>query len=127
MVVQIDMIGIVVKDMKKALAFYRMLDLPIPDGKENEDHVEVHSNGYRIAWDTEELIRGMYPDWIVPVGQRISLAFKCDSPQAVNELHQKLIDAGYKSHMAPMDAFWGQRYAVVDDPDGNHIDLFAQL
>lgn len=24
-------------------------------------------------------------------------------------------------------AFWGQRYAVVRDPDGNDVDLFAPL
>jgi uncharacterized glyoxalase superfamily protein PhnB len=27
----------------------------------------------------------------------------------------------------PWDAFWGQRYAVVADPDGNHVDLYAPL
>jgi uncharacterized glyoxalase superfamily protein PhnB len=27
----------------------------------------------------------------------------------------------------PWDAFWGQRYAAVGDPDGNLIDLFAPL
>jgi uncharacterized glyoxalase superfamily protein PhnB len=26
-----------------------------------------------------------------------------------------------------MDAFWGQRYATVLDPDGNSVDLFASL
>jgi hypothetical protein len=28
---------------------------------------------------------------------------------------------------APWDAPWGQRYAVVKDPDDNGIDLFAPL
>ncbi|MFL6036949.1 MAG: glyoxalase, partial [Gaiellaceae bacterium] len=27
----------------------------------------------------------------------------------------------------PFDAFWGQRYATVVDPDGNAVDLFAPL
>jgi catechol 2,3-dioxygenase-like lactoylglutathione lyase family enzyme len=27
----------------------------------------------------------------------------------------------------PYDAFWGQRYANVADPDGNAVDLFAPL
>jgi len=34
-------------------------------------------------------------------------------------------EAGYRGQQAPWDAFWGQRYAVVIDPDGNWIDLFA--
>lgn len=36
------------------------------------------------------------------------------------------IDHGL-GHKAPWDAFWGQRYAVVVDPDGNLVDLFADL
>lgn len=27
----------------------------------------------------------------------------------------------------PWDAFWGQRYCSVMDPDGNQIDIFANL
>jgi len=37
------------------------------------------------------------------------------------------IAAGGKMHMEPMDAFWGQRYAQVQDPDGTVIDLYAAL
>jgi len=32
--------------------------------------------------------------------------------------HSKLVGAGRQSHVAPFDAFWGQRYATVLDPDG---------
>jgi len=128
MAVQPDMIGIVVRDMAAALKFYRMLGLAIPEGVEGEALVEVTTpNGYRIAWDTEELIRGIYPDWPQPVGQRIGLAFKCDSPADVDSLYQRIVAAGYRGHTPPWDAFWGQRYAVVADPDGTLIDLFAGL
>jgi len=34
---------------------------------------------------------------------------------------------GHRAHKAPWDAFWGQRYAQVLDPDGNSVDLFAPL
>ena len=30
-------------------------------------------------------------------------------------------------HKAPWDAPWGQRYALVRDPDGNAVDLFCPL
>jgi catechol 2,3-dioxygenase-like lactoylglutathione lyase family enzyme len=30
-------------------------------------------------------------------------------------------------HLEPWDAFWGMRYAVVRDPDGTPVDLFARL
>lgn len=123
-----DMIGLVVADMAKSLRFYRLLELAIPEGMDAEPFVEVTSaNGYRISWNSLEMVKGIDPDYVSPIGYGIELAFKCDSPSAVDETYNRLISAGYAGHKAPWDAFWGQRYAVIDDPDGNHISLFAQL
>ncbi len=56
--IQPDMIGITVRDMIASLRFYRLLGLDIPEGQDGEDHVEVTTpNGYRIAWDTETLVK----------------------------------------------------------------------
>ena len=129
MAVRPDMVGLVVHDMATALRFYRLLDLEIPEGVEGEPFVEVTTpNGYRISWNTLEMMKGIDPDIVEnPVGQRISLAFKCDSPAEVDALHERIVAAGFASHKAPWDAFWGQRYAIVVDPDGNTVDLFAAL
>ncbi len=129
MAVRPDMVGMVVRDMAASLRFYRLLELAIPEVVEGEDHVEVITpNGYRLAWDSLEMMKGLYPDFVEnPAGQRISLAFKCDSPAEVDALHERIVAAGYTSRKAPWDAFWGQRYAVVVDPDGNAVDLFAAL
>lgn len=125
---QLDLIGIVTGDMSASLDFYRLLGLDIAKGAENEPHVEfVTPGGLRLAWDTLALIQSIYPDWAEPVGQSMSLAFKCDSPAEVDALYARVVSAGYSGHKAPWDAFWGQRYAVVVDPDGNHVDLFASL
>ena len=123
---QPDLVGMVVRDMAAALKFYRLLGMDIPAGAESEDHVDVvTSGGFRIAWDTEQLIKGIYPDWVQPVGHRMSLAFKCADAAEVNALYEKVIQADYKGLKEPWDAFWGQRYAVVIDPDDNQVDLFA--
>lgn len=123
-----DMVGMVVRDMAAALRFYRLLGLEFAEGAETEQHVEVHANGYRLAWDSLELIRQLDANWVVPSqGQRMSLAFKCESAAEVDALYQQIVDAGYDGHKEPWDAFWGQRYAVVVDADGNHVDLFAYL
>jgi len=123
-----DLIGIVVQDMEIALAFYRLLGLDIPAEADTQAHVEVTlENGFRMAWDTVELMESIHPAWSEPAGHRMVLAFKCASPAEVNELYDKVIKAGYHTHKAPWDAFWGQRYAVVIDPDGNLVDLFAGL
>jgi uncharacterized glyoxalase superfamily protein PhnB len=124
---QPDMIGIAVRDMPSALRFYRLLGLDIPAGAETEDHVEVVAAGYRIAWDTVTLIKSFSPDWVEPVGQALTLAFKCADAGEVDGLYAAVVAAGFVGHKAPWDAFWGQRYAQVKDPDGNVVDLFAAL
>jgi catechol 2,3-dioxygenase-like lactoylglutathione lyase family enzyme len=126
---RLDLIGIVVDDMARALAFYRKLGLEIPTEADSEPHVEVTlDGGMRLGWDTVETIRSFDPEWTPPRGgHRIGLAFLCDSPAEVDELYNALTADGYRSHKAPWDAFWGQRYAIVLDPDGNAVDLFAAL
>ena len=123
-----DLIGIVVQDMADALGFYRLLGLEIPPEADKEPHVEVTTTGgFRIAWDTLELMKSIHTEWIEPTGNRMVLAFKCDSPGEVDALYDRVTGAGHLGYKAPWDAFWGQRYAVVVDPDGNLIDLFAGL
>ena len=127
MTAHLDLIGIVVADMRRSLAFYRRLGFDLPPGADDEPHVEATlAGGLRIAWDTVETIRSFDPDWTAPVGgHRISLAFLCDDPADVDATYAALVAAGYHGHRQPWDAFWGQRYATVMDPDGNGVDLFA--
>ncbi|MDF2678860.1 MAG: putative mitomycin-binding protein [Brevibacillus sp.] len=123
--IKLDMVGIVVRDMKKSLDFYRLLGLEIPESANTEMHVEVAQDGLRLAFDTVEVAKGVYGSWDEPTGHRIELAFLCDSADALNALYEKLVQHGYEGHREPWDAFWGQRYAIVTDPDGNLISLFV--
>lgn len=127
--IQLDLLGLVVKDMAASLAFYRLLGLSIPAELDGEQHAEITlPNGLRLAWDALSMMQQIYPDWNPsPSGTRMAIAFKCASPAEVDATYQRLVDAGYHGHTAPWDAFWGQRYAVIYDPDGNHLDLFAPL
>lgn len=125
----LDAIGVVVADMGRTLAFYRLLGLAFPPGSETEGHVEVTlDSGVRLMFDTEAMLRSFDASFVPPSGAgRIALAFLCDSPGEVDSIHAAVVDAGFASHLAPFDAFWGQRYATVLDPDGVHVDLFAPL
>jgi catechol 2,3-dioxygenase-like lactoylglutathione lyase family enzyme len=126
---KLDMVGLVVADMARSLAFYRHLGLELPPDADREPHVELTlPGGLRLAWDTLETIRSFDPDWTPPsAGYRIGLAFLLDTPAAVDQAYAELVALGYAGHKAPWDAPWGQRYAMVNDPDGNGIDLFAPL
>jgi uncharacterized glyoxalase superfamily protein PhnB len=84
--------------------------------------------GLRVAWDTVDTIRSFDPSYQPPSGgHRMGIAFVCDDPAEVDRVYAQLIAEGVDGHLAPFDAFWGQRYATVHDPDGNPVDLFAPL
>ncbi len=127
---QLGAVGIVVSDMAVALAFYRRLGLPVPADADGEPHVEVAlGGGMRLLFDTEATIRSFHPEWRPPAadGGRVGLAFALPDPAAVDAAYAELTEAGGRGEMAPFDAFWGQRYAVVLDPDGTGVDLYAPL
>ena len=123
---QLDAIGIVSADLKATVRFYRLVGLQIPDS--TEDHIEaVTPRGIRVMFDTLELIKQIHPDWVKPAGRAIGLAFRCTNAKEVDEVYARVTAAGFRGKAPPYDAFWGQRYATVLDPDGNGIDLFADL
>jgi catechol 2,3-dioxygenase-like lactoylglutathione lyase family enzyme len=129
---QFEAIGVVAADLERSAAFYRELGLEFPDplDPEGQGHVEASlPGGLRFMLDTEETVRSFDPDWSPPTGggHRSALAFRCDSPAEVDTAYARLLEAGGQAHKEPWDAFWGQRYAEVKDPDGNVVDLFATL
>jgi catechol 2,3-dioxygenase-like lactoylglutathione lyase family enzyme len=126
---QLDLIGLIVKDIPAALRFYRLLGMDIPPEADSEGHVEARAGGLRLAWDSQDVVRSFDPEWTPPAGESrgMGLAFLCASPAEVDSLYAQVTAAGYRSRKEPWDAFWGQRYAQVVDPDGNIVDLFAPL
>ncbi len=72
-------------------------------------------------------MRGADPHWISPVGQRVTFACICDGPDEVDAVYARVTSAGYVGLRAPWDSPWGQRYAMLQDPDGNRVDIFAPI
>ena len=127
MTARFEAIGVVVSDLEPALRFYRELGLEFPEAADH-GHVEATVAGVRFMLDTEETLRSFDPDWQPPSGgHRVALAFRCDSPAEVDSTFVRLLEHGGAAHKEPWDAFWGMRYAQVRDPDGNVVDLFADL
>lgn len=61
------------------------------------------------------------------MGARVTFACRCDSAGELDSVHARVVAAGYGSRQVPWDAFWGQRYAMLLDPDGNRVDLSAAI
>ena len=53
------------------------------------------------------------------------IGFRLPTREAVDEKYRELTAAGYKGRREPYDAFFGARYAMVEDPDGRPIGLMS--
>lgn len=124
---QLNAIGVVASEMARSIQFYRLLGLDIPQTPE-EGHVDTFlPNGVRFMLDTEDVMRSFDESWTRATGNQIGIAFECRSPAEVDETYSAVVDAGFHGAKEPWDAFWGQRYAVLEDPDGVEVSLYAAL
>ena len=124
---ELNAIGITVSDLRRSLQFYRLLGLDLPEDPD-DGHVEATmANGTRLMFDPEEVIRSFLPEWTRENGNQVSLAFECASPAELDEIYARVVAAGFEGEKDPWDAFWGQRYALLGDPDGVRVNLYAAL
>jgi uncharacterized glyoxalase superfamily protein PhnB len=120
-------LNIVVSDMEAAVTFYRRLGL---DAKVTPDGVHARASlpgGLSIEWDTAEFAALWDSGSRGPDGGSIVLGFSVSTRQAVDDLYAELTSAGYHGRQRPYDAFFGARYAIVDDPGGNGVGLMSPI
>ncbi len=119
-------VGIACKDIEKSISFYEIFNLKFT--KYGDDHYEATTNsGVRIMLDTFKLMKDLNPDWKEPLHPGITLCFEEEDAYSVDKTYKKIISSGYKGEKEPWDAPWGQRYSSVRDPDGNLVDIFANI
>jgi uncharacterized glyoxalase superfamily protein PhnB len=124
---ELNAIGIAASNLKRSMQFYRLVGLDLPDDPA-EGHVEATmTNGTRLMFDTEEIIHTFLPEWARANGNQVSLAFQCTSPAEVDAVYERVVAAGFEGEKEPWDASWGQRYALLGDPDGVRVNLYAAL
>ena len=133
MALELYMLGLIVRDMPAALAFYRCLGLAIPEGSEEQAHVEIKmGNGLTFfldskpgRWDPQfgreleardEAAGSQYP---------LLLEFYLGQADALNAKYQELMDHGYQGFREPYATSFGMVFAMVKDPDGNTVLLSA--
>jgi predicted lactoylglutathione lyase len=120
-------LNLVTRDMAATLAFYRRLGVAI-DGGPDDDHVDgTLADGLTIEWDSEAGVRTWDSGWAGRTGGSAVLGFSLPSRAAVDEVYADLTGAGGRAHQPPYEAFFGARYAIVDDPDGNPVGLMSPI
>ncbi len=124
--VVLDQYNLVVSDVGAAVEFYRLLGVEFSerDPQWADRHVSARAGGVDLDIDSEAFARQWDPGWRGGAGV---LGFKLESREAVDERHAALTQAGYRSQLAPHDAFWGARYAIVEDPDGNPVGIMSAV
>ena len=127
----LNQFNLVVQDMEATLAFYRKLGLTIRDTDPAwamHHRSAVMANGFSLDFDSVEFASQWNVGWPRRAGGGMGvLGFALPSREAVDKLYADLTAAGYKSQQTPFDAFWGSRYAVIEDPDGNAVGLMSPM
>lgn len=125
---KIDAVGIASSDFKKTVAFYELLGFEFPDHGEEDQHLEPKPSegSARLMIDAKALLKDILGEEPKP-GNHSAFAIQYESPAEVDAVASRVAAAGFGVVRAPWDAVWGQRYAVVEDPDGYRVDLYAAL
>ncbi len=149
----LDQINIVVADMEATVAFYRRLGLEIAEVDAEWRAWAPHhrsastADGTRIDFDSVSFARQWDEGWPADDGRGretgamerertrpprrggagVVIGFRLESREAVDAVYAEMTGAGYRGQQSPYDAFWGARYAIIEDPDGNPVGLMSEV
>jgi predicted lactoylglutathione lyase len=126
----LHMLNLVVGDLSASLDFFRRLGIAVPPSEDAAGpHVQLKMpGGFSLELDTAESARLWHAGWRAdPESVRVVIGFSLPSREAVDEHYAELTAAGYAGRQPPFDAFWGARYAIVADPDGNDVGLMSPV
>jgi catechol 2,3-dioxygenase-like lactoylglutathione lyase family enzyme len=141
----LSQLNMVVRDMDATLAFYRRLGFVI-EAESGASHVELPlPNGLVVEFDDAESVAMWHSGWPgitsgpgntsrpgntgghLSTGGGIVLGVALSAREAVDAIYAEVTAAGYAGRQPPYDAFWGSRYAVVEDPDGQQVGLMSPI
>ena len=123
----LNQLNVVVRDMGRTVDFYRRVGLAI-DAEPGAQHVAVPlPSGFVLEFDSTDFVRQWDTGWAGSTGGTVVLGFGVDSRADVDRIYGEVTAAGYAGHQPPYDAFWGARYAIVDDPDGNPVGIMSPI
>jgi catechol 2,3-dioxygenase-like lactoylglutathione lyase family enzyme len=130
----LDQLNVVSADPAASVAFYRRLGVDIAEAaiwrtatgahhvnaRSGEIDFELDSTAFAQVWNPSCCGRG-------DLKGRVVLGFRVVSREAVDEVYTEMTAAGYVGLQPPHDAFWGARYAIVEDPDGIAVGLMSPI
>lgn len=123
----LNQLNLVVKDIATTLQFYGLLGIETeasPPGWAAHHVTARTPDGARLEFDTAPFARQWNPGWSRGGGGGV-MFFGVPERDDVDRIYSRMVGAGHRSQQPPVDAFWGARYAIVEDPDGNSVGIMS--
>ena len=129
-----NQLNLIAEDLDSTLAFYRRLGVEFGDPARTADGDPFHANsgdgeGALLEADSPAFARIWNQGWKdePALAGRVVVGLRVEDRAAVDRLYAETVAAGHKGLQPPFDAFWGARYAVVEDPDGIAVGLMSPV
>ena len=134
----LNQLNIVSGNVDASIAFYRKLGVDIPDPRiwrtaTGAHHVSaIEPEGPEAACldlDSAAFAQIWNKGWAgrKDLAGRVVVGFGVSAREEVDRLFGEMTSAGHRGLQAPFDAFWGARYAIVEDPDGIAVGLMSPI
>ena len=125
----LDSLNIVVGDVAEAVDFYRRLGVAVPDTLPawQAHHRKLETDGELDVDLDSSAFAAMWSQGWPASATGVVVGFRVASREDVDALYDELTGAGHRGQQPPYDAFWGARYAVVEDPSGNAVGLMSPV
>jgi uncharacterized glyoxalase superfamily protein PhnB len=129
-----NQLNIVSRDPDVSIAFYRRLGVDIPEERvwrtaTGPHHAAASENatGTTLDIDSPRFAALWNSGWQgrSDLAGRVVVGFDVATREEVDRIYGEMIAAGHRGLQPPYDAFWGSRYAVLEDPDGVAIGLMS--
>ncbi len=124
---RLNAVGVSSKNIGETVKFYQLLGFEFqPYGKEDRHVESINNQGSKLMIDHISMVKEIIGVTPAP-SNHSNFAIQYDTPSDLNLVVKSLETGGYGIVKPAWDAFWGQRYAVVKDPDGYMVDLYSYL
>jgi uncharacterized glyoxalase superfamily protein PhnB len=125
-------LNLLVKDVATSVAFYRRLGLTVEAASRPEwarhHATAVMPGGVRLELDSLAFAKEWNAGWQGHPGNSAGVIFfSVAERRDVDRIHDDLVASGARGQHPPTDAFWGARYAIVLDPDGNPVGIMSPV
>jgi uncharacterized glyoxalase superfamily protein PhnB len=127
-----DQLNLISDDLDSTVRFYRRLGLDMVEPARTADGEPFHASskadtGALLEADSSAFARVWNRGWQrqADLNGRVVIGLSVADRPSVDRLYGEIVGAGHKGLQPPFDAFWGARYAIVEDPDGRAVGLMS--